>query len=75
MLEKDRDGNSISTFPPCYAVQMIFTAMAPRLIQYTSRNVHDKNGALKQLYIVYLSDIPNKALCVIQNMKKFNLSC
>ena len=40
MLEKDCNGNPISTFPPCYAFQMIFTALAPRLIQSISRNVH-----------------------------------
>ena len=49
MLEKDCNGNPISTFPPCYAFQMIFTALAPRLIQSISRNVHNKNRALKQL--------------------------
>ena len=36
--------NPISTFPPCYAFQMIFTAWAPSPIQYISRNVHNKNG-------------------------------
>ena len=50
MLEQDCNGNPISTFPPCYAFQMIFTALAPRLIQSISRNVHNKNGALKQLW-------------------------
>ena len=49
MLEIDCNGNPISTFPPCYAFQMIFTALAPRLIQSISRNVHNKNRALKQL--------------------------
>ena len=34
---------------PCYAFQMIFTALAPRLIQSISCNVHNKNRALKQL--------------------------
>ena len=33
MLEKDCNGNRIFTFPPCYAFQMIFAALAPRLIQ------------------------------------------
>ena len=50
MLEKDCNGNPISTFPPCYAFQMIFTALAPRLIQSISRNVHNKNRALKELW-------------------------
>ena len=45
---KDCNGNPISTFPPCYAFQMILTALAPRLIQSISRNVHYKNRALKQ---------------------------
>ena len=49
MLEKDCNGNPISTFPPGYAFQMIFTAFAPRLIQSISRNVHNKIRALKQL--------------------------
>ena len=49
MLEKDCNGNPISTFPPCYAFQMIFTALAPRLIQSISLNVHNENRALKQL--------------------------
>ena len=49
MLEKDYNGNPISTFPPCSEFQMIFTALAPRLIQSISRNVHNKNRALKQL--------------------------
>ena len=50
MLEKDRNGNPISTFPPCYAFQMIFTALAPRLRRSVSRNVHNKFRALKQLW-------------------------
>ena len=49
MLEKDSNGNPISTFPPCCAFQMIFTALAPRLIQSISCNVHNKFRALKQL--------------------------
>ena len=49
MLEKDCNDNPISTFPPCYAFQIISTALAPRLIQSISRNVHNKNRALKQL--------------------------
>ena len=49
MLEKDCNGNPISTFPPSYAFQMIFTALAPMLIQSISRNVHNKNRASKQL--------------------------
>ena len=51
LLEKDCNGNPISTFPPCYAFQMSFTALAPRLIQSISRDVHNKNGALKQLCV------------------------
>ena len=42
MLEKDCNGNPISTFSPFYAFQMISTALAPRLIQFISRNVHNK---------------------------------
>ena len=38
MLGKDWNGNPISTFPPCYAFQMTFTALAPRLIQSISCN-------------------------------------
>ena len=49
MLDRDCNGNPISTFPPCYAFRMIFTALAPRPIQSISRNVHKKNGALKGL--------------------------
>ena len=51
MLEKDCNGNPMSTFPPCYAFQIIFTALAPRLIQSISRNVHNKFRALKQLWL------------------------
>ena len=43
LLEKDCNGNPITTFPPCYAFQMIFTALASRLIQSISRNVHNKS--------------------------------
>ena len=50
MLEKDCNGNPISTFPPCYAFQIIFTAFAPRLIQSISCNVHNMIRALKQLW-------------------------
>ena len=50
MLEKDCNGYPISTFPPCYVFQMIFTASAPRLIQSIGCYVHNKNGALKQLW-------------------------
>ena len=49
MLEKDWNGSPISTFPPCYAFQMTFTELAPRLIQSISHKVHHKNRALKQL--------------------------
>ena len=35
-----------------YAFQMILTALAPRLIQSISRNVHKNNRALKQLCAV-----------------------
>ena len=55
MLEKDRNGNPILTFPPCYAFQMIFTALTPRLIQSIRHNVHDKDRALKQLWRVTLT--------------------
>ena len=34
-----------------YAFQIIFTALAPRLIQSISRNVHNKNIALKRLCV------------------------
>ena len=37
MLEKDCNGNLISSFPPCYAFHMIFTTFAPRLIQSIGR--------------------------------------
>ena len=50
MLKNDCNVNPISTFPPCYAFQIIFTALAPRLIQSIICNVHDKIGALKQLW-------------------------
>ena len=50
MLEKDCNGNPMSTFPPCYAFQMNFTALAPRLIRSISRNIHYKNRALKRLW-------------------------
>ena len=49
ILEKDWNGNPISTFPPSYAFQMIFTALPPRLIQSISCNVRNKNEALKRL--------------------------
>ena len=49
MLEKDCNGNPISTFPPCYAFQMIFTALAPKLIQSISRNVRNRKNVLKRL--------------------------
>ena len=49
MQEKYCNGNPISTFPPCSAFQMVFTAFAPRLIQSISRIVHNKNRALKRL--------------------------
>ena len=47
MLEKDCNGNPIFTFPPCYTFQMIFTALAPKLIQSISGNIHNKNRSLK----------------------------
>ena len=50
MLENDCNGNPNSSFPPCYAFQMILTALAPRLIQSIGRNVHNKNRALKRLW-------------------------
>ena len=46
---KNCNGNPISTFPPSYVFQMIFTALDPRLIQSISRNVGNKNEALKRL--------------------------
>ena len=49
MLEKDCNCYPISTFSPCYAFQMIFTALAPRLNQSIGRKVHNKNRALKRL--------------------------
>ena len=49
MLEKNCNGNLIFTFPPCYAFQMIFTALAPMLIQSISCYVHNNNRALKRL--------------------------
>ena len=48
MLENNCNGNPISTFPPCYEFQMIFTALAPMLIQSISCSVHDKNRALQR---------------------------
>ena len=45
--KKDCNGNPISTFPPRYAFQIIFSALAPRLIISISRNVPNKDGALK----------------------------
>ena len=56
MLDKDCNGNPISSFPPCYAFQMNFTALAPRLIKSKSRNVHNKNRALKQLCLLLSAD-------------------
>ena len=53
MLEKDFNGNPISTIPPSYAFQMIFTALTPRLIESKSCNVHNKNGALKHLCVAH----------------------
>ena len=50
MLEKDCNGNPISTFPPCYAFQMIFSALAPKLIQSISRNVRNRKNVLKRLW-------------------------
>ena len=46
-VEKDCNGNPISTSSPLYAFEMIFTALAPMLIQSISCNVHNKEGALK----------------------------
>ena len=54
MLEKNCNGNPISTFPHCCALEMIFTAFAPRPIQSIGRNVQNKDGALKQLCLVFL---------------------
>ena len=59
--KKDFHVNPISTFPPCYPFHMIFTALAPRLIQYISRNVHNKNRAQKQLWPIPLL-IPLKTM-------------
>ena len=52
MLEKDCDGNPISTFPPCYAFQMVFTALASKLIQSISRNVRNRKNVLKRLWLI-----------------------
>ena len=49
MLKKYCNSNPICTFPPCYAFQIIFTELAPRLIQSISRNVHNKKRALKRV--------------------------
>ena len=55
MLEKDCNGNPISTFPPCYAFPMIFTELAPRLIESISCNVRNRKIALKRLCCDWLS--------------------
>ena len=65
ILEKDCNGNPISTFPPCYAFQMIITVLAPRLIQSISRNVHNKNRALKQLWLLKAPILELKALLLL----------
>ena len=57
MLGKDCNSNPISTFLPCYAFQMIFTAFAPRLIQSISSNVHIKTRALKRLCVEISTNI------------------
>ena len=44
--KKDCTANPISTFPTCYAIQMISTALEPRLIQSISHTVHNKNSFL-----------------------------
>ena len=46
----------ISTFPPCYAFQIIFTESSHRPIQCSSRKVHKKDEALKRLCLVALSE-------------------
>ena len=50
---KKCNGNPISNFPPCYAFQMIFTALAPKLIQSISRNVRNRKIALKRLWYIW----------------------
>ena len=50
MLEKTCNDNPISTNQPSYAFEMIFTVLSPRQIQSISRNVHNKDGALKPLW-------------------------
>ena len=40
--------------------QMIFTASSPRLIQSSSRNVNDKDGALKPLGMFWQNFLPSK---------------
>ena len=55
LLAKDCNGNPVSTLPPCYAFQVIFTAWAPRLIQSISRNAHNKNRALRRLWLLISS--------------------
>ena len=54
--KKDCNGNPISAFPPCYSFQMIFTVLAPLLIQLMSRNVHNNIRALKQVGTIKLTD-------------------
>ena len=46
MLEKDCNGNAISTFPPCYAFS---DDLAPRQIQSISRNVRNRNKSFETI--------------------------
>ena len=50
---------------------MIFTELAPRLIQSIVRNVHSKNSALKQLWSVTEYNCPRLAVsfCTQQGVK------
>ena len=72
MLEKDCDGNPISSFPPFYAFQMIFTALAPRIIQSISRKFHNKFRALKQLWVktTMQPDLDSLKILILREVKK-----
>ena len=79
MLEKYCNGNPISTFPPCYAFQMIFTALAPRLIQSISRNVHmspckhphqPKSHSVEKIFAPWFEKISGLALVPNHSLDK-----
>ena len=61
-------GDLISTYPHCYAFQMIFTKLSPRPIQSISRNVNNKDGALKPLCSTLIWE---KCYRQIQRVKNF----